>query len=711
MFVFGSQYLRGLTPPRQDWARDMDAMRNAGFNTIRAWLVWGVLEPERGRIDFDYLDTFLDTARQHDLKAGFLFHLHGCPEWAIADYRRCWYVNRHGLPFESSPRPNTPSGGWPGLCPDFPEVQALEASFIENVVRHAAKHQAVAFWEPINEPHMWVDLAEDPPGCFCYCEATRNAFVQWLKQKYGSLDAVGKAWGRVVTKWEHLRPPTWRFGYSDWADWRTFATDNIAALVQRRSDLIRRNTRQPVIAHAWGGGCVTCAQLGAMAFDDWKNAAKVDMWGYSAFPFTLPQVPMVGLGTNTTRNAAQGKTFWQSELGSGDYGGGMDRAGRISPEVESIFCWESIRHGAQGLLFWQFRKEAHGMEFGAFGLTDYAGQPTANLAAVSKIGAVLNRNSELFGKAKVRPAQVALLFSFRSFMADWAQHRNNKLSVDALSGYYRIFWDENIPVDVVHEEFVAAEQLLKYRLLVLPFPVALEARIRPMLSAYVAAGGTILSDPYLCAFNPDLSLADDVPGGDLAELFGCREDDISMAGKDDVQLDFDGGKVSIAGSHLRARWLAQPGTEVLARYSDAQPAIIMKTHGRGRAVISGLNFGLAYSTRQSISDDFSSEGNSAVGLGARRVVMTLARRTGVAPELTAPPDIRASLLSTADGRHILIAFNIASQPREGDIKLPISAGKVRDLMTDSGVAPGDRLLHLVFQPMESRVLLLEENQK
>jgi len=56
-FPFGSQYLRGMTPPRGDWAVDMRNMRAAGFNTIRAWLVWGVLEPRPGEVDFDYLDT------------------------------------------------------------------------------------------------------------------------------------------------------------------------------------------------------------------------------------------------------------------------------------------------------------------------------------------------------------------------------------------------------------------------------------------------------------------------------------------------------------------------------------------------------------------------------------------------------------------------------------------------------------------------------
>ena len=133
-FAFGSAYQRGLTPARADWDRDMANMRAAGFNTIRAMLVWGTLERRPGQLDTAYFDQILDTAARHDLKLGLLFHLHGCPEWLTRAYPQYWYVDIHGRPFEPSPRSNTPSGGWPGLCPDHPEVQELEADFIRRVV-------------------------------------------------------------------------------------------------------------------------------------------------------------------------------------------------------------------------------------------------------------------------------------------------------------------------------------------------------------------------------------------------------------------------------------------------------------------------------------------------------------------------------------------------------------------------------------------------
>ena len=69
MFVFGSQYLRGTTPERDQWLRDMENMKKLGFNTIRGWLVWNTIERREGEIDYDYIRTFLESAARFDLQA------------------------------------------------------------------------------------------------------------------------------------------------------------------------------------------------------------------------------------------------------------------------------------------------------------------------------------------------------------------------------------------------------------------------------------------------------------------------------------------------------------------------------------------------------------------------------------------------------------------------------------------------------------------
>ena len=57
-FVFGTQYLRGASPERDVWEKDLYNIRKNGFNTIRAWLVWNTIERCEGVFDYDYLSTF-----------------------------------------------------------------------------------------------------------------------------------------------------------------------------------------------------------------------------------------------------------------------------------------------------------------------------------------------------------------------------------------------------------------------------------------------------------------------------------------------------------------------------------------------------------------------------------------------------------------------------------------------------------------------------
>ena len=98
MFVFGTQYLRGASPERDQWENDLKNIKKCGFNTIRAWFVWNALEREEGKIDYEYISTFLNLATKYNLKVGILFHMHACPEWAVKKYSHCFYEDEKQIP-------------------------------------------------------------------------------------------------------------------------------------------------------------------------------------------------------------------------------------------------------------------------------------------------------------------------------------------------------------------------------------------------------------------------------------------------------------------------------------------------------------------------------------------------------------------------------------------------------------------------------------
>lgn len=668
MFIFGTQYLRGSTPHRDQWERDMENMKKCGFNTIRAWMVWSHIEKAEGEIDYDYISSFLKCASQYDLNVGLLFHLHACPAWAVKKYSKYFYISDDHLPFEPTVRPNTPGGGWPGLCYDNAEVRDMEERFIRGVIEETKNHKNVAFYEPMNEPHQWIDFTKTPSGIYCYCPESIRKYQGWLQKKYKDIHELNHAWGYGYSSFDEVRPPRWTASYSDSADFRLFNMDNVVDEIQFRTDIIRSCDTKPVIAHAWGGGATTCAQLGGMAFDDWKNSKVFDKWGYSAFPQTAEDCGMLGLGCDATRCAANGKEYWQSELTAGLNGTGLNQRGRIDDNTFNKFSLESIRHGARGLLYWQYRKERYGSEFGGFSLTDNAGGETNLLRRATAICKMLNDNEDVFNKCNTDEASVALVFSPRSYLTDWnsTNRKNNKFSVDSMGGYYRMFWEENIITDILHEEF--AENLSKYKMIILPSSFAISPKFAEQLKEYVREGGVLFSDPYFGAFDESFRHSYHIPGYGFEEIFGCKEFDLTT--RENITLSNGEDILKIAGNR-HAEYFTDVTADVLYSYEDGTPAILCNQYGKGKAILSGINLGLAYSKRTLISDDIVSNDKTNSSEDAKNIVMKIWEDADGTKNFCSAEGVKVSYLKTeeTDPADALVMINSLKKPAKGCVKL------------------------------------------
>lgn len=667
MFTFGTQYLRGATPDKEQWKRDFENMKRHGFNTIRAWLVWNTIEQREGEINEKYITDFLKLADEFELDVGLLFHLHACPYWAIDKYKKYFYVDEKNLPFEPAVRANTPSGGWPGLCFDNDEVREMEKSLIERVINVTKEYKSVAFYEPMNEPHSWIDNVGDKINFFCYCDATTAKFRVWLKNKYKDIENLNKAWGYFFRSFDEVRPPRWMTSYTDYADFRFFMMDNIAEEISFRSDVIRACDTKPVLAHSWGGGAATCALLGASAFDDWKNAKIFDKWGYSAFPQSKHDAVSLGLGCDGTRSAAGGKEFWQSELTAGLSGTGFDKEGRVDNNTFFNFSLESIRHGAKGLLYWAYRKERYGQEFGGFALTGNNGEDTNLTDCAGKLGKILKENTDIFENSLLPNSEVALIFSPRSFIADWCQNwkNHNKFSVDCLSGYYKMFWEENISVDILHEE--QEVDLSKYKVVIAPTAYALSPKMAKKAEAYIKNGGLFISDSYFGGFDENFNLAYKIPGYGFDKIFGCEEDDL-RSGKN-VVLKNKNHKYVLHENKLKQTFKNVTG-ETLYSYEDGTSAIIRNKYGKGEAVISGVNLGFAYSPRVLVSDDVHNADSENISPCAKQIVFDLLKDRGIKGNNCSVDGVKVSVINAPDVKDaIVIMINSTPKKKKGKVAI------------------------------------------
>jgi len=136
---------------------------------------------------------------------------------------------------------------------------------------------------------------------------------------------------------------------------------------------------------------------------------------------------------------------------------------------------------------------------------------------------------------------------------------------------------------------------------------------------------------------------------------------------------------------------------------------VSHAHGEGRAIISGLNLGLACSTRQGLGDDVKREGGGNEGADAAALVRRLAAGAGITAPVQTPPGCVASLLVTPDQGTVIIALNLRDEAVEAELTTRgCAAGDARDLIAGQTVTveAGGRV-RLAFRPYESRVLWLQ----
>lgn len=710
MFVFGTQYLRGASPERDQWEKDLINIKKAGFNTVRAWFVWNAIERKEGEIDYGYISEFLTLATKAGLKVGILFHMHACPDWATKKYPQYFYEDERQVPFQPAVRPNTPSGGWPGLCYDHEEVREMERRFIEGVIKETKKYDCVSFYEPMNEPHQWNDFRQSPIGIFCYCKASVQKFREWLEKKYKTIENLNAAWGHFYNSFDEVRPPRWTSSYADYADFRTFNMDNVKREIQFRADIIRSCDTKPVIAHAWGGGVATCANLGSMAFDDWKNAEVFDSWGYSAFPKFPSDCPSLGLGSESARSAANGKDYWQSELTAGLVGTGLEMKGRIDDNTFDKFNLESIRHGAKGLLYWQYRKERFGAEWAGFALTDYDGGPTNLLNKASGLSKAVLSHEDYFCNGTHKKIEVGLVLSVRSYLANWSSRdkMDNKFAVDSMSGYYKMLWEENIPVDIIHEDYEGfAADLSKYKVIILPSPYAVSVDFSKRLKEYVANGGVIISDPFYGAFEQDFKLSYQVPGHGFAEVFGCHELDMREASLVNVKVgddiyELEGTKQLELFRDIKAKVLY---------YSDkGVPLVLSNNYGKGRAVICATNLGLSYSNRALVSDDIETNDVANQSEFAKEIVMNIVYEAGVERNFCSAAGVKVSVIEAKDGKSALaIIINSNIEKSEGFIKLTKTAASAEVVYGTIDCKADNDKLNFTIEADKSAMVVIKYN--
>jgi beta-galactosidase len=308
-FPYGAVYFRKSNPPPEDWERDYARAAADGDNLFRHWFLWSAIEVAPGELDWADYDRQLDLAARTGIKTIAAEFLTAAPEWAWRRYAHARYQDAAGRPANSAMSASCVTGGFPGLCLDNEDVQRLGERFLVALAERYRGHPGLGGYDVWNECNV--------PRAYCYCPATVARFREWLRERYGTLPALGRAWHRYsYASWEDVDAPRHGGPYPETLDWLQFRIDNAYRLLRWRVATLRAvDPDHPITAH---GVAQTLTDHGPSANDEWRAAAEVDSYGFTWIAARRGDEPWKHFhAVDLVRAGCRGKAFWHAEAQAG----------------------------------------------------------------------------------------------------------------------------------------------------------------------------------------------------------------------------------------------------------------------------------------------------------------------------------------------------------------------------------------------------------
>ncbi|WP_216591587.1 beta-galactosidase [Streptomyces brasiliscabiei] len=488
--------------PEEVWHEDVRLMKRAGVNSVTLGVFsWAKLEPWPGAREFGWLDRLMDLMHEHGVGVVLATPTSSPPPW----------MGR--LHPETLPRDENGQTEWWGSRQHFSHssdtYRRYAAAITEDLAARYGGHPALTMWH-INNEYCTYDWGDEAAA----------TFRDWLRRRYGTLDALNEAWGTAFWSqgydgWHEILPPR-RAHYmknpTHVLDFKRFTSDMLLECYVAERDIVRRHTPHlPVTTNfmpLWVGQ------------DAWRWAEEEDVVSVDLYPD--PRDPLGAqhgaLVQDMTRSQAGGAPWMLMEQAAGP----VNWRGVNHPKprgLNRLWSLQAVARGADAVCYFQWRQSRQGAEKFHSGMVSHAGEQGRTYQEIAQLGAELAAvGNEVAGRHL--SSDIAVLFDWNSWWAG-AQDGRPSSEVDlpqVVRAWHRALWESHLTTAFAHPE----HDLTPYRLVVVPQLYLLTDAAIENLLAYVRGGGTLVSGFLTGVADQDDRVR---PGGvdvRLRDLFGIR---------------------------------------------------------------------------------------------------------------------------------------------------------------------------------------------
>jgi len=572
------------------WAEDLDRMRDVGITAIRiAEFAWSKIEPKEGIFEFGFFDEFLDLCGQKKMKVIFGTPTATPPAWLTEKYPEVLNATKEGILYRH--------GGRRHYNYNSSVYQELSARIVEKEAAHYGKHPAITGWQIDNELNCEL--------CEFYSEADSRAFRIFLREKYGTLEALNEAWGTAF----------WNQAYSDWKeiyvprnvpdnginphqhlDYYRFLSDSTLKYCGMQAKIIRKYKKPEDF--------ITTNGMFWNVDNHRMEKECLDVYTYDSYPsfaFGLGRDPLASDDLNDrkwTKNLIEVRSvcphFGIMEQQAGANGwvtkmeGPAPRPGQLT-----LWAMQSVAQGADFISFFRWRTCTFGTEMYWHGILDYDNRDNRKLAEVKDFYRKLKSIDAVCGAENV--TAFALLKDYDNVWDAEADAWHRRVAEKSEKEIFIASELCHTPYDVVYlQDDSELSDLSKYPVLIYPHPAIMNEKRAGLLKRYVENGGTLAigcrsgykDENGRCVMMPQPGLLAEITGSDVKEFTfasPAEEPVWALCGEERIEMPLFNDILEL-----------QDGSEAIAVYGNGyfagKAAITEKRLGQGRAVHLGSAF-------------------------------------------------------------------------------------------------------------------------
>lgn len=449
----------------EQWPIDYKKLQDAGIPYIRiAEFAWSTLEPEDGVYNWAWLDESIAVAAEFGIKVVLCTPTACPPIWLVESYPDVLPVHKSGKTVGFGARQHRSYYS--------PNYLAFAKRIVGLMAERYGQHPNVIAWQLDNE--FGGETKYD------YGDCAKQAFHQYLADKYGTIAQVNEAWGTVF----------WSQHYQTWAqiplpapiqsdvmmwphpslelEFARFSSQGLVQFARMQEQVLRPHIGdRPITTN----GFMFCWGDNINWLDMFATLDVVGMDIYSDKPHEI------AFYSDASRSVLA-KPFWMMEYGAG--AGQLERDMRIIEE-----------RGCERFFLFKMKPFPWGQEQGKGSkeLLTLTGEPSENYNVVQHYTKAAE--ASVTGKLSP-PAPQATVGLYYHFDSSWSY----QISVSdrlpyatyVVDNVYRPLFELNKQVDVVY----TAQQIKAYELLILPLHIMYDVELEDALIAYVNNGGKLV---------------------------------------------------------------------------------------------------------------------------------------------------------------------------------------------------------------------------